>query len=106
VRQFGYSTVLAANRKSTFAKNIAMKNGGLMNIQPAHSRSFIFRVSLFTLITAVSFVLAQDPAKQEDPLPPGSKQLIQPDELAQCPGRKEWRSCAPAQRHWPRTPQW
>jgi thiosulfate/3-mercaptopyruvate sulfurtransferase len=83
VRQFGYSTVLAANRKSTFAKNIAMKNGGLMNIQPAHSRSFIFRVSLFTLITAVSFVLAQDPAKQEDPLPPGSKQLIQPDELAQ-----------------------
>jgi thiosulfate/3-mercaptopyruvate sulfurtransferase len=55
-----------------------------MNIQPALSRSFIFRVSLFTVIAAaVAFALAQDPAKQEDPLPPGSDQLIQPEELAQ-----------------------
>ena len=55
-----------------------------MNIQPALSRSFIFRVSLFTAIAAaVVFALAQDPAKQEDPLPPGSNQLIQPEELAQ-----------------------
>jgi rhodanese-related sulfurtransferase len=58
-----------------------------MNIQPALSRSFIFRVSLlFTVIAAVvGFVLAQDPAKQqqEDPLPPGNKQLIQSEELAQ-----------------------
>jgi hypothetical protein len=58
---------------------------GLMNIQPVLSRSFILRVSLvFTVIAAVvGFVLAQDLAKQEDPLPPGSKQLIQPEELAQ-----------------------
>jgi len=56
-----------------------------MNIQPALSRSFIFRVSLvFTVIAAVvGFALAQDVAKQEDPLPPGSKQVIQAEELAQ-----------------------
>jgi thiosulfate/3-mercaptopyruvate sulfurtransferase len=54
-----------------------------MNIQPAPFRSFIFRVSLFTVVVAVAFALAQDPAKQEDPLPPGSNQLIQPEELAQ-----------------------
>jgi thiosulfate/3-mercaptopyruvate sulfurtransferase len=54
-----------------------------MNIQAALSRSFIFRVSLFTVI-ATAVALAQDPAKQqEDPLPPGSNQLIQPEELAQ-----------------------
>src|ERR1700733_1250136 len=55
-----------------------------MNIQPALSRWFIFRVSLFTVIAAaIAFSLAQDPAKQEDPLPPGSSQLIQAKELAQ-----------------------
>lgn len=55
-----------------------------MNIQPALSRSFIFRVSLFTVIAAaVAFSLAQDPAKHEDPLPPGGNQLIQAEELAQ-----------------------
>jgi thiosulfate/3-mercaptopyruvate sulfurtransferase len=55
-----------------------------MNIQPVLSRSFIFRVSLFTVIAAtVAFALAQDPDKQEDPLPPGSNQLIQAEELAQ-----------------------
>lgn len=55
-----------------------------MNIQPALSRSFIFRVSLFTIIAAaVAFALAQDLAKQEDPLPPRSNQLIQAEELAQ-----------------------
>jgi rhodanese-related sulfurtransferase len=54
-----------------------------MNIQPALSRSFIFRASLFAVIAAaVAFALAQDSAKQEDPLPPGTKQLIQPEELA------------------------
>jgi thiosulfate/3-mercaptopyruvate sulfurtransferase len=54
-----------------------------MNIQSAFSR-IIFRVSLFAVITAaVAFALAQDPAKQEDPLPPASQQLIQPQELAQ-----------------------
>jgi len=42
-----------------------------MNIQPALSRSFVFRVSVFTVIAAaVAFALAQDLAKQEDPLPP------------------------------------
>jgi thiosulfate/3-mercaptopyruvate sulfurtransferase len=60
------------------------KNGGLMNIQPALSRSFIFRVSLFTVVAAVvAFALAQDLPKQEDPLRPGSNQLIQAEELAQ-----------------------
>ena len=54
-----------------------------MNIQTALFRSFIFRVSLFTVVAAVAFALAQDPAKQEDPLPPGSNQLIQAEELAQ-----------------------
>ena len=55
-----------------------------MNIQPALSRSFIFRVSFFTVMAAaIAFSLAQDPAKQEDPLPPGSSQLIQAEELAQ-----------------------
>jgi thiosulfate/3-mercaptopyruvate sulfurtransferase len=56
-----------------------------MNMQPALSRSFIFRVSLlFAVIAAVvGFVLAQDLAKQEDPLTPGNKQLIQSEELAQ-----------------------
>jgi thiosulfate/3-mercaptopyruvate sulfurtransferase len=64
--------------------NIPRSSGGLMNLQPAFSRSFIFRVSLFTMIAAaVAFALAQDLAKQEDPLPPGSNQLIQPEELAQ-----------------------
>ena len=53
-----------------------------MNIQPALSRFFIFRVSVFAVIAAAGFALAQDPAKQEDPLPLGSKQLIQPEELA------------------------
>jgi len=53
-----------------------------MNIQPALSRSFIFRV-LLTVIAAIGFVLAQEPAKQDDPLPPTSKQSIQPEELAQ-----------------------
>jgi thiosulfate/3-mercaptopyruvate sulfurtransferase len=53
-----------------------------MNIQPAFSRSFIFRVSLFAVIAAAGFALAQNPAKQEDPLPLGTKQLIQPEELA------------------------
>jgi thiosulfate/3-mercaptopyruvate sulfurtransferase len=56
-----------------------------MDIQPALSRTFIFRVSLLlTVMSAVvGCVLAQDPAKQQDPLPPGSKQLIQVEELAQ-----------------------
>ena len=55
-----------------------------MNIQLALSRSFIVRVSLFTVIAAaVAFALAQDPAKQQDPLPTGSSQLIQPEELVQ-----------------------
>jgi thiosulfate/3-mercaptopyruvate sulfurtransferase len=55
-----------------------------MNIQPALSRSFVFRVSVFTVIAAaVAFALAQDLAKQKDPLPPGSNQLIQVEELAQ-----------------------
>ena len=53
-----------------------------MNIQLMCSRSFILRVSLFTIMAAVGFALAQEPAKQEDPLPPGSKQLIQPEALA------------------------
>jgi thiosulfate/3-mercaptopyruvate sulfurtransferase len=67
-----------------FAAQHPKKNGGRMNIQPALSRSFILRVSLFTVIAAaVAFTLAQDLAKQEDPLPPGSKQLIQAEELAQ-----------------------
>jgi thiosulfate/3-mercaptopyruvate sulfurtransferase len=53
-----------------------------MNIRSAFSRT-IFRVSLFAVITAaVAFALARDPAKHEDPLPPGSQQLIQPEELA------------------------
>jgi thiosulfate/3-mercaptopyruvate sulfurtransferase len=55
-----------------------------MNILAALSRPFIFRVSLFTVIVAaVAFALPQDPAKQDDPLPPGSNQLVQPEELAQ-----------------------
>ena len=54
-----------------------------MNIQPALSRSLVFRVSLFAVIAAAGFALEQDPAKQGDPLPPGSKQLIQSEELAQ-----------------------
>jgi rhodanese-related sulfurtransferase len=67
-----------------FAPQHRTRNGGLMNIQPALSRSFIFRVSLFTVMAAaIAFSLAQDPAKQEDPLPPGSHQLIQAEELAQ-----------------------
>ena len=53
-----------------------------MNIQAARSRSIILRVSLFTVIAAVGFALAQDLGKQ-DPLPPGSNQLIQAGELAQ-----------------------
>ena len=52
-----------------------------MNI--ALSRSFIFRGSLLIVIAAVGFALAQNPEKQADPLPPGSKQSIQPEELAQ-----------------------
>jgi thiosulfate/3-mercaptopyruvate sulfurtransferase len=61
------------------------KNGGLMDIQPPTSQSLIFRVLLiFSVIGAVAgFVPAQDLAKQDDPLPPGNKQLIQPEELAQ-----------------------
>jgi thiosulfate/3-mercaptopyruvate sulfurtransferase len=54
-----------------------------MNIQPALFRSFIFRLSLCTVIAAVGFALAQDPAKLQDPLPPGSKHLIQAEGLAQ-----------------------
>ena len=55
-----------------------------MNIFRALSSRFIVRVSLFSVIAAaVAFALAQDPAKQEDPLPTGSNQLIQPEELAQ-----------------------
>ena len=55
-----------------------------MNIFPALSSRFIVRVSLFSVIAAaVAFALAQDPAKQEDPLPPGSNQLIHSEELAQ-----------------------
>ena len=55
-----------------------------MNTQPALSRSFIFRVSLFTVIAATfALALAQDLAKREDPLPPGSNHLIQAEELAQ-----------------------
>jgi len=55
-----------------------------MNIQPALSRPVIFRVSLFTMIAAaVAFALTQDLAKHGDPLPPGSNQLIQAEELAQ-----------------------
>jgi 3-mercaptopyruvate sulfurtransferase SseA len=55
-----------------------------MNIQPARSRSLIVRASLLTVIAAaVASALAQDPAKKEDPLPPGSNQLIQAEELAQ-----------------------
>jgi thiosulfate/3-mercaptopyruvate sulfurtransferase len=55
-----------------------------MNIQPRLSRSFIFRVSFSAVVAAtVVFALAQDLAKQGDPLPPGSRQLIQAEELAQ-----------------------
>jgi rhodanese-related sulfurtransferase len=55
-----------------------------MNIQPAVFRSFVFRVSIFTMIAAaVAFAVAQGPANQVDPLPPGSNQVIQPEELAQ-----------------------
>jgi rhodanese-related sulfurtransferase len=55
-----------------------------MNIQPALFRSFIVRASIFAVMAAaVAFALAQNPAKQEDPLPLGSNQLIQPEELAQ-----------------------
>jgi thiosulfate/3-mercaptopyruvate sulfurtransferase len=55
-----------------------------MNIQPELSRPLILCVSLFTVIAvAVGFALAQDPAKQEDPLPSGSNQLILAEELAQ-----------------------
>jgi thiosulfate/3-mercaptopyruvate sulfurtransferase len=64
--------------------NITQQNGGLMNTPLARSRSFVFRVSLLTVIAAaVAFALSQYPAKQEDPLPPGSNQLIQAEELAQ-----------------------
>jgi thiosulfate/3-mercaptopyruvate sulfurtransferase len=64
--------------------NIPRRNGGQMNLQPAFPRSFLFRVSLFTVFAAaVAFTLAQDAAKKEDPLPPGSNQLIQAEELAQ-----------------------
>jgi thiosulfate/3-mercaptopyruvate sulfurtransferase len=62
--------------------NIPQKSDGRMNAQPALSRSFIFRVSLFTVIAA-AVALAQDLALREDPLPPGSNQLIQAEELAQ-----------------------
>jgi thiosulfate/3-mercaptopyruvate sulfurtransferase len=63
--------------------NISRESGGFMNVQPT-LRSFVFHVSLFTIFTAaVAFALAQEPAKQEDPLPPGSNQLIQAEELAQ-----------------------
>jgi hypothetical protein len=55
-----------------------------MNIQPALSPSFIFRVSLFAIIAAtVAFALMQHLAKPEDPPKPGSSQLIQAEELAQ-----------------------
>jgi thiosulfate/3-mercaptopyruvate sulfurtransferase len=55
-----------------------------MKIQPALSRSFISRVSLFTVIAAaLAIALAQDLTKREDPLPPGSNQLIQAEELAE-----------------------
>jgi hypothetical protein len=55
-----------------------------MNTQPPLSRSFIFRVSLFTVIAAaVAFALSQDLAKKKDPLPPESNQRIQPEELVQ-----------------------
>ena len=55
-----------------------------MNNQPALSRSFIFHVSLFTVIAAAfGFALAHDLAQREDPLPPGSNHLIQAEELAQ-----------------------
>jgi len=53
-----------------------------MNIQAPLLRSLIFRV-LFTVIAAVGLVLAQEPTKQADPLPPGSKPSIQPEELVQ-----------------------
>ena len=53
-----------------------------MNIQPTRSRSFVFRAFLFAVVAAAEFALAQDPAKREDPLPPGSNQLIQAEELA------------------------
>jgi thiosulfate/3-mercaptopyruvate sulfurtransferase len=54
-----------------------------MNIQPPFSRFLIFRVFLLAVIAAAGFALAQDSAKQEDPLPPGSNHLIQPEELVQ-----------------------
>jgi thiosulfate/3-mercaptopyruvate sulfurtransferase len=55
-----------------------------MNVPLPFLRSFVSRVSLFTVIAAaVAFALAQDQAKPEDPLPPGSTQLIQPEDLAQ-----------------------
>jgi hypothetical protein len=60
-----------------------------MNIQSAFSRFSIFRISLFTAVTvAIAFALVQAPAqgqdaKENDPLPPGSHPLIQPEELAQ-----------------------
>ena len=52
-------------------------------MRAAFSRFFIFCISLFTVIAAVGFALTQNPAKQEDPLTLGSKQLIQAEELAQ-----------------------
>ena len=55
-----------------------------MNLQPILSQRFFFRASLLTLIaTGVVMAMAQGPAKREDPLPPGSNQLIQAEELAQ-----------------------
>jgi thiosulfate/3-mercaptopyruvate sulfurtransferase len=54
-----------------------------MNIQPPFSRFLIFRVFLLAVIAAAGFALAQDSAKQEDTLPPGSNHLIQPEELVQ-----------------------
>jgi thiosulfate/3-mercaptopyruvate sulfurtransferase len=66
-----------------FAPQPRTRNGGRMSFQPAFSRYFIFHVSLFAVIAAAGFALAQDAGKKEDPLPPGSKQLIQVEELAQ-----------------------
>jgi thiosulfate/3-mercaptopyruvate sulfurtransferase len=53
-----------------------------MTMKRMFSRSSILRISFFTAIAA-AVVFAQEVAKKEDPLPPGSSQLIQVEELAQ-----------------------
>jgi thiosulfate/3-mercaptopyruvate sulfurtransferase len=56
-----------------------------VSIPSRTSRTLILRLSLLTaLVSAVAFAWAQDPAKSANPLdklPPGSAQVMQPEEL-------------------------